>query len=565
MSDLLVDAEADAARDQAKAANDAATGGMSTQPAVETTISLGFKGWVRFIWRQLTSMRTALLLLFLLALASIPGSLLPQRGVDPTKVAEYLTAHPGLGSFFDTIGLFTVFSAPWYAAIYLLLCISLAGCVIPRTRVHWRAMRSTPPAAPSRLSRMPEARTWQTSNESAPAAILAASATVLRARRWRVSESEFDGTTGWVAAEKGYLRETGNLIFHTALLVLLVAFGAGALLGWRGQVLLVEGKGFSNTVSQYDTFKPGRLVDREKLPPFSFTLDSFSASYQPDGEQKGTPRSFEATVTLRSEPSAAPEQQQIGVNSPLRLDGGTTYLIGHGYAPEVEVRDKAGVLIYSGPTVFLPTDANFTSRGVIKMPDVDPQLGIEAIFLPTAFVDPEKGPISVFPAADDPALFMSAWQGNLGLDDGVPQSVYKLDFTQLKRTGIKALRLGESWALPEGAGTIKLTGVAEFATFDVVHDPAKVPALIACVLAILGLMLSLFVPRRRVWVRVTANGAASRVEVAGLSRTDEAGLRPTVDDVAERVAAIAAPIEATSSMAAQQDQPVEGTLGPDAR
>ena len=51
---------------------------------------MGIVGWIRWGWRQLTSMRVALILLFLLALASIPGSLFPQRGINPTKVQQYL-------------------------------------------------------------------------------------------------------------------------------------------------------------------------------------------------------------------------------------------------------------------------------------------------------------------------------------------------------------------------------------------------------------------------------------------------------------------------------------------
>ena len=122
----------------------------------------------------------------------------------------------------------------------------------------------------------------------------------------------------------------------------------------------------------------------------------------------------------------------------------------------------------------------------------------------------------------------------------------------MKRTGIKAIRPGESWQLPNGRGTVTFTGVSEYATFDVAHDPGKEPALIAALFAIAGLMASLFVPRRRVWVRVTkSSDADNRVEVAGLSRTDEAGLRPAIDQVGEAV----------MSMAPPKPEDEEGTLG----
>lgn len=525
--------------------SDAAAEGMSTQPtAGEAGIKLGFFGWLRWMWRQLTSMRTALLLLFLLAVGSVPGSILPQRGTDPLKVAEYLTAHPGWGSFFDAIGFFAVFSSPWFAAIYLLLCVSLAGCIIPRTRLHWRAMRAVPPAAPARLSRLAESRSWEVDTSIASAEfVLDEAATTLRKRRWRVRTSDLAGDTGWVAAEKGYLRETGNLIFHTALLVLLFSIAVGGLFGWSGKVIIVTGETFSNTLTQYDSFKKGALVDSANLPPFSFTLDSFQATYQEEGKQEGAPRSFEADVTYQIDPSAAPAGKVISVNDPLEVDGSKVFLIGHGYAPVITVKDKTGIVVYAAPTVFLPTDANFTSTGVVKMPDVDPQLGLQGMFLPTASIDPTLGPISTFPAANDPGLFLSAWTGNLGLDNGRAQSVYTLDATQMNRIGVEAIKLGETWQLPDGVGTVTFDGIAEYATVDIAHDPGKEPALIAAILAIAGLMLSLFIPRRRVWVRVTKTASGtSRIEVAGLSRTDEAGLRPAVDELTELIVGFAPPL-----------------------
>src|SRR5215212_4192998 len=68
---------------------------------------------LRWIWRQLTSMRTALILLFLLALAAIPGSLIPQTRVDPSAVAAFKDRHPQLSPLFGRIGMFEVYSSVW--------------------------------------------------------------------------------------------------------------------------------------------------------------------------------------------------------------------------------------------------------------------------------------------------------------------------------------------------------------------------------------------------------------------------------------------------------------------
>jgi cytochrome c biogenesis protein len=538
MSDTGAEA-ADAVGDQPGDLVEVAAG-LSTGPEPEPAAlpSLGVVGWLRWAWRQLTSMRVALLLLFLLALAAIPGSLLPQRGTAPGDVSAYLASHPGVGPWFDRLGLFDVFASAWFAAIYLLLMVSLAGCVLPRLRVHWRAMRGAPPAAPRRLARQPEHRALERDGDLGTAGpeVLAEAEATLSAGRWRVLSSRYDPadpSSGWVAAEKGYLRETGNLLFHLSLLVLLVAVGLGAMYGARGQVLVVEGDGFSDTLPQYDTFTPGRSFDPASLPPFTITLDDFRATYEESGAQRGSARDFVADVRYRATPDGAEQRTTIAVNEPLEVDGSKVFLVGHGYAPTVRITDRTGKVVFDDSVVFLPQDGNFTSSGVIKVPDADPQLGFTAVFLPTAEVDPVRGGFSSFPAARAPELFLSVWKGDLGLDSGRPQSVYRLDTDKLTRLGLHRMKPGQTWVLPEGLGTLELTGFKEYATFSVARDPGKGLALAAALLAIAGLTLSLFVRRRRVWVRVSDAGQGrTLVEVAGLGRTEAPGLAVEVDQLA---------------------------------
>src|SRR6476661_9275192 len=100
-------------------------------------------------------MRTALFLLLLLAIGALPGSIWPQRSIDSARTADYIANHPKAGPWLDRFGFFEVYASPWFAAIYLLLFVSLVGCVLPRSKVHWTAMRSRPPRAPARPERLP--------------------------------------------------------------------------------------------------------------------------------------------------------------------------------------------------------------------------------------------------------------------------------------------------------------------------------------------------------------------------------------------------------------------------
>lgn len=485
--------------------------------------------WLRWLWRQLTSMRTALILLFLLALASVPGSLFPQRGTSPLKVSQYLRDHPKAGPFLDSLHMFDVFASPWFAAIYLLLFVSLAGCVLPRALVHYKELRGLPPEAPRNLSRLPTYVSW--TSQARSDVVLPNVVKDWKGSRWRVRH---DGE--WIAAEKGYARETGNIMFHLSLLVLLVSVGLGSATGFKGTVIVREGSGFADNVTQFDTFTPGHLYSADKLPPFSFTLDDFVAKYQNGGQQNGAARLFHAVVTYKKSPTSAPTKHLIEVNDPLRIDGASVYLVGHGYAPIFTVRDAKGNIVYRDASVFLPQDGNFTSTGVVKAPDSVPQLGVQGFFLPTASKDSTFGPRSTFPAANDPKVFLSAWSGDLGLDSGIPQSVYRLDTTRMKRLGIEELKPGEGWKLPGGYGSVEFNGYKEWAAFSITRDAGKGWALGSSIVAIVGLCLSLLIPRRRVWLRITAQpSGGSLYEVAGLSKTEAPGLTAEIEKLAAQV------------------------------
>ena len=126
----------------------------SAAPAASDDIvqpALGLVGWLRWGWRQLTSMRTALVLLLLLAIAAVPGSIVPQRSADPNGVTQYFADNPDLAPVLDNLQLFDVYTSAWFSAIYILLFVSLIGCVIPRTKHHWKALRARPPRTPARL------------------------------------------------------------------------------------------------------------------------------------------------------------------------------------------------------------------------------------------------------------------------------------------------------------------------------------------------------------------------------------------------------------------------------
>ncbi len=257
---------------------------------------------------------------------------------------------------------------------------------------------------------------------------------------------------------------------------------------------------------RYDSFTPGRAVDGDDLPPFSLTLDRLSVEFEDEvgGNQFGQPRQFEADLAVR--PGAAGDAQQriMRVNKPLDVGGTRMFLVGNGYAPVVTVRDGRGDVVHDGPVAFLPQDSSYTSNGVLKLPDAQPaQLGIRAFLLPT-YVDSPRGPVSVFPDLTRPRLVLAAWTGDLGMDDGTPQSVYVLDTSRMEpleqdgRQFTASIAPGQTVTLPEGAGTVTFAGVKRYAAFDIRYDPTKFYVLGFAAAALAGLTASLFLRRRRV-------------------------------------------------------------------
>jgi cytochrome c biogenesis protein len=476
---------------------------------------------VRMAWRRLTSMRTALILLFLLAVAAVPGSILPQRPLNAAKTSSYIASHGGWGTFLNRIGMFDVFGSVWFAAIYLLLFVSLVGCLIPRIRLHSRAVVRKPLPAPRNLDRLPESGGVETS-DSAEAYAAAARRTL--GRRWRVTRREEPSGAITLSAEKGYSRETGNLIFHVALLTSLVLIAVGKLYSYEGTLIVNQGDGFCNSVSQYDSWKPGRLASQGKIAPAPFCItemNKFTATYTDAGE----PSTFAAQVTYKPNVDASTKQATIQVNHPLRLEGDRVYLLSHGFAPRLTIRMPDGSIVHD-TQAFVPTDAaTLLSEGAFKeqgKPGVKQDVGISGIFAPTP-VNTTNGIASTSPQVKNPVLAIFVYTGDLNYN-GMPQSVYSLDTSKMTKIGSVNMTIGQTQTFKNGV-SVTFDGWVPWASFQVSHDPTQGLLLIAAVAMVVGLLGSLGVRRRRVWLRITpATGAENRsptvVSVGGLARSD---------------------------------------------
>ena len=523
--------------------------GQKTSPEIQDPpVSLNGVEVLRWAWRQLTSMRTALQLLLLLAVAAVPGSLFPQRPANPAVVTQYLEDNPEIGPWMDRFQLFDVYSSVWFSAIYLLLFISLIGCVLPRAAVYWKHLRSRPPRTPRRLSRMPEHGTLTIPAQAAltPTCAVAEASILLRRRGYRVRVQDADTDTPSVAAERGYLKEAGNLLFHVSLIGVLISVAVGGLFGYRGQKLIIEGDTFTNTEIGYDFFFPGTNYATDWLAPFSLTLDDFDVTFDRSEANYGNPVDFTASMTTRATPDAPERAETLRVNAPIGFGGTNVYLIGNGYAPVITVRDGIGNISLQGPVPALPQDATYNSNIVIKAPDAQPdQLGFVGFFLPTAVVDDNGVAFGSDPDPVNPQLYLNSYYGDLGLDDGTPVNVYQLDTTALTQlngrdTPDGGIVLGayQTYDLPDDKGSITFDGLKRYVALDIVYDPGKTGALISTSLALTGLIITLTISRRRVWVRASSHDdGRTLIEYGLLARGKDHGLAKEALSVGAALAA----------------------------
>lgn len=471
--------------------------------------SLDSRSFLRWCWRQLTSMRTALILLLLLSIAAIPGSLFPQRTQNPLKVREYFANDPETAKWFDRLSLFDVYGSPWFSAIYLLLFISLIGCVLPRSIGHLKAIGAKPPATPKNLERME----FFTEINKVDLDVVEK---YLKGKRFRIRR-EVDS----ISAEKGYARESGNLLFHLSLVLILIAIGIGSLFGSKGDSILNVGERFINTPTSYDLLGFGKYQSEDSLSPFSITAKSFKAEYDP---VTNAPLDYTLVVSTSNLVGAPERTEVIKVNQPLKYGSTKIFLQANGYSPTVIVKDKTGKVVLDGPITFLPQDSNLSSIGAIKVPDMDPQIGFVGSFLPTADRDTVRGGFSSYPEVLDPRLLVSVWQGDLGLDTGIPQSVYRIDTDKMERIGLKALVLDETYDF--GEGSITFTGWKSWVNLQIVNDPGKGYAFLGAILALSGLLISLGTRQRRIWVK-----QSEKIQIAGLAKNAIPGLENEIQDL----------------------------------
>lgn len=490
---------------------------------------------VAMVWRTLRSMRTAIILLLMLAAAAVVGSLIPQIPNSPERVAAYRLDHPFWGDVVSAGGFFDVFGSWWFGLIVALLFVSLIACLLPRSRALWRAARARPIQA-RELDAFPSYAERRVAAPPADAAIGALK--TLRRKRYRV-ELDPDGPA--LAAEKGFLREIGSLAFHWAFLVLLVAVIIGKGTGYIGHATIVEGETWVDARLNYDgDLRTGRFF-AGGFSGTEITLVDFEDSYR----ETGIPMDFHSLLRLAGAGGTDARDVDVRINHPSVFNGIRIFQYGFGWAVMMQVR-AGDRMLFDGPVVLgqdTPPGENPLAQpwvGVIKLPTLRPQQAIVLELYPDAeayFRSLQTGVPQPMTQANAPFVRFQVWKGKL-----LDTSLSGLDtrFMRVAGTGV----VGEGGTVdldrdcvvaapgtPTPAGLdavcspppgptamlMSFPELRQYSRLQISHDATIPYVLAAAILIVLGLLPALYVSRRKVWVRARPDGSGSLVQVGGFA------------------------------------------------
>lgn len=468
---------------------------------------------VAMVWRTLRSMRTALILLFLLAMGSVVGSVIPQIPNSPERAASYQVEHPLVGTFFRHAGFFDVFGSWWFVLIATLLFVSLIACLLPRSRAHLRALRQ-PPVHARELDAFP--RFAQRRVAAPPDRATEIGRKILRRRMFRVNR-----TPSSIAAEKGIARELGSLVFHWAFLLILVGVVYGKGTGFSGRAAIVEGESWTDAAANYDgQLREGRFFSGD-FTGTQIHLVDFEDSFR----ESGQPMDFVSRVELQDADGASLGGADVRVNHPAEANGLRIFQYGYGWAAVITIRDGDRAL-FDGPVILTQDPAPegvgqlaMPWHGVVKLPSLDPQVGLQVVLWPDyrGYLQLLGGgtPLAMTDA-NAPFLIVQGYRGPL-----TDPSLSGLETATMRSWNHVLVGRGESKVLgPDGAGgelSVSFPELRQYSVFQVSHDRGVWIVLTAAILVLLGLLPALYTSRRKVWVHAEPDGDGAVLKIGGLA------------------------------------------------
>ncbi len=431
------------------------------------------------VWRLFTSVNFAVLQIIVLALLAVVGMTIRQLpGFAFRSAGDYASAMADIHARYDTVfgagvvnllerlQFFHVFSSTWFTIGLIVLVVSIIICTIDRTPRLWRTSSEIRGVQPDPYfdPRLPD-RARIGGGEAALDATAVRS--VLRRHRFVVRAAEADGMT-YLYGDRHRWTKLATLISHLGLILFLIAAAVTSRLGDEQGLVVAEG----DTLTVQPIGTPGLLLVKN---------NGFQA---PGLFENGVASDFVTDLAVYRD-GVLLARKSIRVNDPLSAGGYTFHQNGFGPAPILRIRDTKGGVLWSGP-VPLTDRAGGLPFGTLAVPGRD--LGLQLLLDRTA---QGVGTLLVLPYA----VVGTNPDGTRKIETGFPLSV-----TNGATASFEALDFD-----------VTLDGFSEYTLLIAKKDPGQGIVWGAFVSLIVGLAITFYLPRRRVWARLDGRGELSLV------------------------------------------------------
>jgi cytochrome c biogenesis protein len=426
------------------------------------------------IWGLLTSVNFAVAQITFLALLGVIGATLQQLPDfafrTPTDYANEMAKlqgryEPLLGSsvvaLLERLQLFQVFRSAWFSAGLSVLVVSIVACTLDRAPRLWRQ------SADIRVVQPDPYYDPKLPGRAVVAGVEAQAArAVLRRHRFRVHEAEVDGVR-YLYGDRNRWTKMATLLTHAGLILFLAAAFVTAQLGDEQGLVVAEGE--SLTVQPIGT--PGLLLVRNH-------------GFEAPGFETGQPTDFTTDLSVYQDGREI-ARKTIRVNDPLSVAGYTFHQNGFGPAPDIAIRDRQGRPLWTGPVPMTDEAAGFPlTEFTVPGRDVALQVLLRR-------------------AADGRGVILVVPFRVIGENpDGTPRV-----------EGLQPLALarGEVGMSPGTDFSVELRGFSDFTLLIAKKDPGQGLVWLAFGFLITGLVVTFWMPRRRIWARLDREGRLALV------------------------------------------------------
>lgn len=430
------------------------------------------------LWGLLTSVNFAVLQIIILSLLSVVGMTLRQlpdfafrSAGDYASAMEDIHARydaplgRGVVDVFERLQFFHVFSSTWFSVAVIVLVASIIACTLDRTPRLWRQSAEVRVAQPDAYfdPKLPD--------RAVVAGLRAEQVReVLRRNRFRVREVATP-EAHYVYGDRHQYTKMATLLTHLGLILFLVAAAVTSMFGDEQGLVVAEGE--SLTVQPIGT--PGLLLVR-------------NLGFEAPGFETGRPTDFTTDLAVFRDGQEI-ARKTIRVNDPLAIAGYTFHQNGFGPAPDLVLRDPGGGILWSGPVPLTEQAAGFP-YGVLSVPGRD--VGLQLLLQRAS---DGRGVVLVLPYR----IVGTQPDGSPAVEELVPL----------------ALARGESRTAPGIDFSVELRSFSDFTLLIAKNDPGQGFVWTAAIVLLTGLAITFYLPRRRVWTRLSRNG-----ELAVVGRSD---------------------------------------------